>query len=274
MRPTDVRSRAPRKTLALWMASSLVLAACGGVEGEAAGTSAPELMEGQQAQEATAERRVILYRTPAGELYIDNNGVQQLVAPRGTPPVFSPDGRRAAFSRLPDAWNVGDPVASAELHVVDLSSRRVERVTSGHADLMPVWTPDSRYLFFVSTTRAEGPSFWRVKMNGSDLQPLSLPGQSVAGAEADGRPQERRVILYIAPPADGEVKWKPTERRVILYRTARPSGVSEIVTAVFNHTFDVQEARTLGEGMNPYWTADGKAAFTRPDGTAVEMSVE
>jgi hypothetical protein len=248
----------------------MLLAACG--EGvEASASDSPELRAGQQEQAAQADRRIILYRTPAGELYItDGRGQQHLVAARASIPVYSPDNQRAAFSKLPDTWSVGEPVTSSELHVVDLGSGRVTQVTGGNADFAPVWTPDSRFLLFVSTTRADETSFWRVKANGASLERLSLPsdeGQSVG-------PHERRIILYLAPPAsDSEVQFGPQERRIILYKTVGAQGDSEIVTASFNRNFEVESVNNLGPGTDPKWNENGNVEFKR-DGETVEVSVE
>lgn len=266
MHRTDVPSRTSRKSLAMWLVSSLALAACG--EGlEASGASAPELKTGQQEQAKVAERRIILYRTPAGELYFTTpNGKQVLVAARASTPVYSPDNRHAAFSKLPDTWNVGDPVTSAELHVIDLASGRVTQVTSGNTDFAPVWTPDGRYLLFVSTTRAEQTSFWRVKANGTGLELLSVP-------QEDAGPQERRIILYLAPPAaESEVQFGPLERRIILYKTVGAQG-HEIVVATFKPNFEVESATNLGPGENPRWSSEGTVLFER-SGAEVEVSVE
>jgi TolB protein len=249
----------------MWMASSLALAACGDVGMEAEGAPAQERVE-QQAQEAVSERRIILYRTPSGEVYIvDGQGVTRLVARRATPLVYSPDGRRAAFSKLPDTWNVGDPVDSAELHVFELGSGRLAQLTSGHADIATVWTPDSRYLLFVSTSRDAEATFWQVKANGTGLEQLAL---------LENGPNERRIILYIAPPADdSEVQWGPNERRIILYKSVGPDGKNEVRVVRFTPAFDVESAESLGEGTDPRWTERGTVVFSR-DGAEVEVSVE
>jgi hypothetical protein len=250
----------------MWLVSSLALAACG--EGlEASDASAPELKADTQAQAKVAERRIILYRTPAGELYTTlPNGKQVLVAARASVPVYSPDNQRAAFSKLPDTWNVGDPVTSAELHVIDLGSGRAVQVTGGNADFAPVWTPDNRFLLFVSSTRAAETSFWRVRANGTDLERLSVP-------QEDAGPQERRIILYLAPPtADSAVQFGPLERRIILYKTVGAQG-HEIVVATFKPNFEVESATNLGPGEDPSWSNEGTVRFVR-DGVTVEVSVE
>lgn len=268
MHRTDVRSHVSRKSLSLWMASSLLLAACG--EGvDTTGSASPELMTGQQEQAAQADRRIILYRTPTGELYFKNNrGQELLVAARASSPVFSPDGQRATFSVMPATWNVDDEVTSSELHVIELGSGRVSQVTAGNADFAPVWTPDSRFLLFVSTTRAEETSFWRVKANGKSLERLSLPAEESVG------PQERRIILYLAPPeSDSEVQFGPLERRIILYKTEGAQGQSEIITASFTPSFEVETVNNLGPGTGPKWTEQGTVVFMR-DGEQIEVSVE
>jgi len=59
-------------------------------------------------------------------------------------PVFSPDGKRVAWSR----WTKG---GFRDIAVLDLADGRVISVTNDRAlDLGPVWSPDGRALFFAS----------------------------------------------------------------------------------------------------------------------------
>jgi hypothetical protein len=59
-------------------------------------------------------------------------------------PWFSPDGRRVAFSW----WKEG---GFRDIWIIDLATRQLTRVTEDRAlDLEPRWSPDGRWLYFVS----------------------------------------------------------------------------------------------------------------------------
>jgi hypothetical protein len=59
-------------------------------------------------------------------------------------PRFSPDGRRLAYT----AWTQG---GKRDVRIVDVASGRFQQITSDRAvDQQPSWSPDGRYLLFVS----------------------------------------------------------------------------------------------------------------------------
>ena len=74
-------------------------------------------------------------------------------------PAFSPDGRHLVFS------------AVAELYVVDLPNGRPRRLTPtpGAREFEPAWSPDGKWIAFVTWTAAAGGSIWRVRADGSGL---------------------------------------------------------------------------------------------------------
>jgi TolB protein len=262
MHPTEVRTRRFRRPLALWMASSLALAGCGEAVTE---TPGPAEVQSQEAA-AVADRRIIVYSTTSAQLYMeDASGTTRLVAQRTGKPVVSPDGKKVAYAKLPDTWNVGDPVVRAELHVLDLSGRAT-RLTSGHDDTEPVWTPDGKNLLFQSTARTGVGSLWKVKVAGSGLD-------QVTNEESD-----KTDPTYIPNPVSStEVQWAPTERRIIVYSTTSLTN-GEVRVIGFDHLLNVEWAYSLGEGYSARWTDAGTVAFSQQlsDGQVktVEVSVE
>ena len=98
-------------------------------------------------------------------------------------PVWSPDGRRIAFSsnrrRDADLWNRED------IHVVDVVSRAVTAITAGPNSIFgaPSWTPDGRSIVAVGN-RLEGRAgsrndLWLLAADGSDATPTG--GRNVSG---------------------------------------------------------------------------------------------
>jgi tricorn protease len=126
--------------------------------------------------------------TFAGKIWLvsKNGGAAQLLTRtehEETNPVFSPDGRQLAFSRL----NAGDwdvYVTAAD------GSGEAKRITMmPESDFMTAWTPDGKEVVF-QTTRDEETVFRFYKMNVENptlATPLPLP-QSLDGAfSPDGR---------------------------------------------------------------------------------------
>ena len=73
-------------------------------------------------------------------------------------PAFSPDGRHLVFS------------AFAGLYLVDLPNGRPRRLTPtpGAREFEPAWSPDGKWIAFVTWTAAAGGSIWRVRADGSN----------------------------------------------------------------------------------------------------------
>lgn len=263
MHPTDVRCRSPRRTLAMWMASSLLLAACGGAEAESLADAESQAVASQSLVEPTgesADRRIIVYQTTSLQLMrVDNQGRSQLVAQRTGAPEVSPNGNRVAYAKLPDGYREGDAVHSAELYVLNANSGKSTQVTQGFDDSEPIWTPDGRIVLFQSTRRTGVPSLWRVKENGKDLKQLTNVGDS------------RLSAATIPNPAQGgTVEWD-ADRRIIVYTTTslRQGEDGEVRIITFDGNYDVASAYSLGKGFEASWTERGTVVYSRNEGGRV-----
>ncbi|NVJ10073.1 PD40 domain-containing protein [Myxococcus sp. AM001] len=265
MHPTDVRCRSPRRNLAMWMASSLLLAACGGAEpladAESAGVASQSLVEPSS---ESADRRIIVYQTTSLQLMrMDNQGSAHLVAQRTGAPEVSPNGNRVVYAKLPDGYREGDEVRSSELYVLNANSGKSDRVTEGFDDSAPVWTPDGRIVLFQSTRRSGVPSLWRVKENGKDLKQLTNVGTTQLSS------------AYVPNPAlGGTLEWD-ADRRIIVYTTTslRQGEDGEVRVLSFDKDYDVASAYSLGTGFGPVWTERGTVVYSRNEGGRV-VSVE
>jgi imidazolonepropionase-like amidohydrolase len=115
--------------------------------------------------------------------YPVNDSVLTVRQVRGARP--SPDGKRLAFSALDHLW------------IMDLPSgtpRRLTTATDGeHA---PVWSPDGRYIAYV-TWNEEGGDIWRITPDGG--RPEKLTTQSAYYDDIAWSPNGARIVAQRAP---------------------------------------------------------------------------
>ncbi len=89
---------------------------------------------------------------------------------RGARP--SPDGRRVAFSALDRLWTADLPAGSGSSGTLDQGAdatiTNARRVTAlPDVEHAPVWSPDGRWLAFVTWSDSVGGDIWRVRADGS-----------------------------------------------------------------------------------------------------------
>jgi Tol biopolymer transport system component/DNA-binding winged helix-turn-helix (wHTH) protein len=143
---------------------------------------------------------------------------------------WSPDGRSVAFDARVDS--------SADLHVIDMETSRVRRLTDGAGDeLAPAWSPDARSIFFESNRSGEweiwkvagtGGSWTRVTRGGGSVPMISPDGSSLyfaRGAELWRMPAAGGNATALGVPIRGAARdaWVPTNDGVFFVR-ATPKG--------------------------------------------------
>ncbi|MFP2961425.1 TolB family protein [Myxococcus sp. 1LA] len=257
------------------MASSLLLAACGGAEAESLADAESQAVASQSLVEPTgesADRRIIVYQTTSLQLMrVDNQGRSQLVAQRTGAPEVSPNGNRVAYAKLPDGYREGDAVHSAELYVLNANSGKSTQVTQGFDDSEPIWTPDGRIVLFQSTRRTGVPSLWRVKENGKDLKQLTNVGDSRLSAATIPNPAQGGTVEW-----DADRRIMSTRRRACgRARTARcASSPSTGTTTWPRPTVWARASRRRGRSAARSSTRGTKVAGSSPSKRACPDSMK
>lgn len=155
--------------------------------------------------------------------------------------------------------------AYAHLYVLDLGSRRVRRLTSGpHADGQHAWSPDGRWLAFVSNrcedaeTASENSDVFVVAAGGGKPRAVTRQrGPKLAPAwSPDGR-----QIAFI-----GHFQFPDTVENAHVWVVPARGGAPRDLTAKLDLTFDdrmVGDTRDVPEGETaaPVWSADGRRLF-------------
>jgi Tol biopolymer transport system component len=133
----------------------------------------------------------------------DGSGVER-VTTSGTSwfPQYSPDGTRLAF-------HVG-----RDVHVLDLASRRLDRLTTSPMDGMyPSWSPDGRRLAFMSARN--GPTqLFTMNADGSD-QRLLLAMPTGSAIDPRWSPDGTRIVFVHVPEVTATDRQHGAEERAI-----------------------------------------------------------
>ncbi|HEY7854858.1 MAG TPA: S9 family peptidase [Terriglobales bacterium] len=131
---------------------------------------------------------------------------------------FSPDGARLAFV-------VSEPVKGTDhprhIWLMDVASRRVRQFTySAKSDDSPRWSPDGRYLAFLSN-RDEGRQIYIMPMDGGDAYPITEGKRSVGGFEWSPDGGQIAFTAPDEPTADAEKKQKDKDDALVVDHEGR-----------------------------------------------------
>jgi eukaryotic-like serine/threonine-protein kinase len=242
---------------------------------------------------AVANNGTLVYaESPGGRrfVWVDRSGHEE----------FAKTGERMyAHMRLsPDGTRVAAAVSDADraLWVFGLDGSLVQKLTSGPArNAMPLWSPDSKQVFFTKGDRA----IFRVSADGSTdeenlfrvesprrLDPLSITrdGKRLL-VKWEHLPQFDLGVLDLGPPRaftkitqsgsarDGSLS--PDGRWVAYQSTASTGGYEgQIIVRPFP---DIQRGHWIvstGVGRSPIWSHDGRELFYRTeDGTVMAVPI-
>jgi Tol biopolymer transport system component len=179
------------------------------------------------------------------DLYVaasDGTRIRRL-ARNAREPAVSPDARRIAFMRRDGNWK-------SSLWVMNRNGSQRSRLTTGHRDFSPAWSPDGRFLYFTRIIEGKdeygGYEFaapiFRMRADGTEVEQITHPTASDHG-ECDDSPAPAPDGTIIAYATIGECD-----------RGNEPSlwAVDLIGIDVPLTGFDIRNG-----GFDPSWSPDG-----------------
>jgi Tol biopolymer transport system component/imidazolonepropionase-like amidohydrolase len=178
-------------------------------------------------------------------------------------PALSPDGKRLAFGAFSHIW------------VSDLPAGRPRRLTSLDAsEFMPAWSPDGRYVAFV-TWSAEGGHIYRAAAEGSSI-PERLTDHPAFYADPVYSPDGDRIV-FVTGTVEDQLYSVETEPHV--YREdgeiagVQPTGTLDLRSIPASGGASTLIAAT-GGGRRPHFASDPDRIFMTTDGGLVSIRLD
>ncbi len=212
-----------------------------------------------------------------GLVLVDRAGRETLL---DTPPAsffhprFSPDGTKIAVA-------IGGGSASDDdIHILDLASQRLRRLTFGKGHGFPTWSPDGKRVLFTNGRSGEtGIGFKAADGSGEDIPVYKTPefqlpdswhpdGKTLAITDAtrsidirllDTSPGGKVTPLFASPSAGESAAAFSPDGRYIAYQTTE-TGTDEVVVETFPVGGGKWQISTSG-GLMPAWSRDGRILY-------------
>lgn len=196
-------------------------------------------------------------------------------------PRISPDGKKVAVN------------IERDLHVYDVESGTLNKITFKKTITYPVWTPDGKHLVFAADWGGKLDLYWKLADGSAEAEKLfsseypiypaswSPNGESLAFYEINPNTQRDIWILsiknrtakpIIASQFNERVPMFSPDGRFISY-VSNDSGRDEIYVQPFSITgakWQISE----GGGTEPMWSPDGRELFYRAGNKMMSVKVE
>ena len=206
------------------------------------------------------------------ELWIVNltTGAQRkLEAGNPVQPSWSPHNHRIAYvARVQQAASGGRPATQfMDIYTLPVRGGHPVAVTSdAHADWSPVWSPDGRFVYFVSM-RSGSMNLWRVPIDEASGKTLGEPEAVTSGVPFLAHPTisvDGRRIAYCAKTETGNIQKVTLDPATVTVK-GEPSWVTTGSRAWAN-----PDPTPDGEWLVAYTRdqPEGDLYVMRPDGTA------
>lgn len=117
----------------------------------------------------------------------DGKGKRQLTSDGGGGPAVSPDGKRIAY------WSRAD--GDFEIYVVNADGSGMKQLTHNQGnDALPAWTPDGKYIYYLSDQNGKG---WAVMvMNADGSNPRKIIATSAGADPVRGWQYQRITVAW------------------------------------------------------------------------------
>jgi dipeptidyl aminopeptidase/acylaminoacyl peptidase len=155
------------------------------------------------------------------------------------------------------------------LQLLDLTSRKIEPLTSGrHDDMLPAWSPDGKEIAF-TTKRGDDPDRhenWDVYVIGA--QPGAKERQLTTSPEADA-----------FPPWSSAPAWSPDGKWIAYIHGGDPKKIEYAVHSLAIVPAGGGQSKILTEKLDrnaeqPHWAPDGKSVFAVVEDDGAEQLVQ
>jgi TolB protein len=161
-------------------------------------------------------------------------------------PSFSPDGRKLVLT-------LGGADGNLDIHVMDLASRDVQRLTTDRAiDTEGSWSPDGRQIYFTSD-RSGGPQVYRVGVDGGTAERVTFEGSYNARPRLS--PDGSRLATVHVDQGNFRIAVMDLERRDVLVLSAGQQDESPSFAP--NSDTLIYATRQAGKGVLETVSADG-----------------